>query len=108
VPEFARDFFGRLRAECPVLPVAVFLRWSVQPDDVYGFFDCSPGFVVQVDPHLEYIIVFGGSGRGEYGDWDNNDRTPEAVSRVGTEEDEWPRPRTLCPPSPQTSCRRCC
>lgn len=80
---FARDFFDRLLAEYPALRgVTAFLRWSEQPDDVYAFFDRSPGFVVQIDPHLEYVVIFGGGTRGEYGDWGNNDRTQDALDHA--------------------------
>src|SRR5262245_47535092 len=83
MPAFARDFFGRLSAEFPPLGEgAVFLRWSVQPDDVYAFFDTKPGFVVQIDPHLGYIVVIAGSGSGEYGDWGGNDRVQDAIGHV--------------------------
>lgn len=83
LPAFARDFFGRLFAEFPSLEgEAVFLRWSVQPDDIYAFFDRSPGFAVQIDPHLEYIVVIAGSGTGEYGDWGDNDRIQDAIDHV--------------------------
>ncbi len=83
MPGFARDFFGRLFAEFPCLQgQAVFLRWSTQPDDVYAFFDRSPGFVVQIDPHLEYVIVIGGHGSGEHGDWGDNDRIQDAIDHV--------------------------
>jgi len=83
MPAFALDFFDRLFAEFPPLKgEAVFLRWSVQPDDVYAFFDRSSGFVVQIDPHLEYIVVIAGSGSGEHGDWGDNDRIEDALDHV--------------------------
>lgn len=83
MPAFARDFFTRLFAEFPSLEgEAVFLRCSVQPDDVYAFFDGSPGFVVQIDPHLEYIVVIAGSGTGECGDWGSNDQIQDALGHV--------------------------
>jgi hypothetical protein len=83
MPAFARDFFARLFAEYPPLEgEAVYLRWSVQPDDVYAFFDRSPGFAVQIDPHLEYVVVIAGSGSGEYGDWGGNDRVQDALDHV--------------------------
>jgi hypothetical protein len=54
-PLFGRDFFARLFREFPDLQQGlIFLRWSGQPEDVYGVFDRSPsGFVVQIDPALE-------------------------------------------------------
>ena len=83
MPAFARDFFARLLAEVPSLEgEAVFLRWSVQPDDVYAFFDRSPGLAVQIDPQLEYVVVIAASGTGEYGDWGDNDRTQDALDHV--------------------------
>jgi hypothetical protein len=83
MPGFATDFFGRLFAEFPPLEgEAVFLRWSVQPDDIFAFFDRSLGFAVQIDPHLEYIVVIAGSGTGEYGDWGDNDRIQDALDHV--------------------------
>ena len=83
MPAFARDFFERLLAQFPaLLGDAVFLRWSDQSDDVYAFFDRTPGFVVQIDPHLEYVIIFGGGTRGEHGDWGNNDRSQDALDHV--------------------------
>lgn len=83
MPGFARDFFARLFDEFPHLRGEVlFLRWSEQSDDVYAFFDCPPGFTIQIDPHLEYVIVFGRDGRGEHGDWGDNDRTRNALDHV--------------------------
>ena len=83
MPELARDFFARLHDEYPSLRGGfVFLRWSVQPDDVYAFFDRTPGCVVQIDPHLEYIIVFGASVSGEHGDWGDNGRNRDALDHV--------------------------
>ena len=83
MPSFARDFFARLFDAFPDLKTDVaFLRWSEQPDDVYAFFDRPPGFAVQIDPHLEYVIVSGRDGRGEHGDWGDNDRTQDALDHV--------------------------
>ena len=83
MPAFTRDFFDRLLAEFPALwGGAVFLRWSVQHDDVYAFFDRPLGFVVQIDPHLEYVVIFGRGTRGEHGDWGNNDRAQDALDHV--------------------------
>lgn len=83
MPGFARDFFARLFAEFPLLRGGVaFLRWSEQPEDVYAFFDRPPGFTIQIDPHLEYVIVFGRDSRGEYGDWGDTDRTRDALDHV--------------------------
>jgi hypothetical protein len=83
MPAFARDFFVRLFAEFPPHEgEAAFLRWSEQPDDVYAFFDRSPGFAVQIDPDLEYIVVTAGSGSGEHGDWGGNDQIQDALDHV--------------------------
>jgi hypothetical protein len=80
---FGRDFFARLFDEFPDLrSEAVFLRWSVQPDDVNAFFDCPPGFMVSIDPISEYIIVSGATAHGEHGDWGDNDRTQDALDHV--------------------------
>lgn len=77
LPRFARDFFARLFDAFPKLKAeVVLLRWSEQPDDVYAFFDR------QIDPHLEYVIIFGRDSRGEHGDWGGNDRTQEALDYV--------------------------
>jgi hypothetical protein len=83
MPGFARGFFARLFGEFPALrDQVVFLRWSAQPDDVYAIFDRPPGFAVQIDPHLEYVIVLGRDSRGEYGDWGGDDRTQNALDHV--------------------------
>lgn len=59
-----------LRAAYPLEADAlVFLRWQGQPDDVYAVYDADPGFAVQIDPDLDYIIIWGGSARGEYAEW---------------------------------------
>jgi hypothetical protein len=83
MPAFARDFFARLFAELACLQgEAVFLRWSSQPDDVYAVFDVPPGFVIQIDPHLGYIIVSDASGSAEHGDWGSNDRAHDAIDHI--------------------------
>jgi len=83
LPAFARDFFCRLLAEFPKLAtVTTYLRWSSQPGDVYAFFDGSPGFVVQIDPDMGYIIVIAGSGIAEYGDWGDNDQVQDAIGHI--------------------------
>lgn len=85
MPAFARHFFARLFSEFPSLgDEVVFLCWSAQPDDIYAFVDRSPGFAVQIDPALEYIIVLAASGSGEYGDWGGNDQVQEAIDHVRT------------------------
>lgn len=83
MPGFARMFFARLFDAFPELKTeVVFHRWSEQPDDVYAFFDYPPGFTIQIDPYLEYVIVSGRDSRGEHGDWGGNDRTQDAPAHV--------------------------
>jgi hypothetical protein len=84
MPAFARDFFARLLVEFPFLEgEAIFLRWSLQPDDVYAFFDRQEGsFGVQIDPHLGYIIIIAEPGSGEHGDWGVNDRAQDAIDHI--------------------------
>jgi len=83
LPAFARDFLRRLLAEFPRLTtVMTCLRWSLQPGDVYAFFDLSPGFVVQIDPDLGYIVVFSRCSSAEYGDWGDNDQTRDAIDHI--------------------------
>ena len=56
---------------------ASFLQWSEQADDVYVIFDvCGEGIGVQIDPGLEYIIVWGPGGQAEYGDWGSDQVRP--------------------------------
>jgi hypothetical protein len=84
-PAYARDFFARLRSEFPDLgDQLVFLRCSVQPNDIYAVLDRSPGgCVIQIDPDLEYIVVRNEAGQGEYGDWGNGfDQIAEALKQV--------------------------
>lgn len=80
---FGRAFFTSVFAEFPALAEAVcFLRWSEQQEDVYAVFEGpAGGFGVQIDPHLEYIVVWGSGGQAEYGDW-NGDQVPAAVEHV--------------------------
>ena len=80
-PPFGRRFFADLFARRPDLrPAARFLRWSVQPDDVYAVFDWPGGGAgVQLDAALEYVIVWGPDGvPAEFGDW-GADQVPPAV-----------------------------
>jgi hypothetical protein len=84
-PDFGREFFKRLFRDFSQLRnTMIFLRWSVQSEDVYAICDKSPGgFMVQIDPALEYIIVASESDQGEYGDWGNGeDRVEEALKHV--------------------------
>ena len=70
-PVLGQSFFTRLFAAHPELDRDVlFLRWSVQDEDTYAFFDRPEGaFGVQFDPHLAYLIVFGAEGTNEIGEW---------------------------------------
>ena len=80
---FGRRFFAATFAEFPGLEVAAeFLRWSEQPEDVYAIFEQpGAGFGVQIDPDLEYIIIWDGDGQAEYGDW-GADQVPPAVGHI--------------------------
>jgi hypothetical protein len=87
-PEFSQRFFAEVFNEFPALAAnVVFLRWSVQPEHLYSVFNFSSGgFGVQIDPGLEYIIVWGAGEHGEYGDWmgDGDDRLASALDHVRT------------------------
>jgi hypothetical protein len=81
-PEFGRRFFQAVIDEFPETAEARFLRWSEQPGDVYAVFDLPAGGAgVQVDPELEYIILWGIDGQAEYGNW-GNDQVPPAVDHL--------------------------
>jgi len=81
-PESGRRFFQAVFDEFPEAAGARFLRWSEQPGDVYAVFDLLEGGAgVQVDPDLEYIIVWGADGQAEYGDW-GADQVPPAVDHL--------------------------
>jgi hypothetical protein len=76
-PAFGRRFFAGLFERIPDLrPAVSFLRWSEQPDDVYAVFSSDGGFAVQVDPDLEYLVVWDGDERAEFGDWDGDQVVP--------------------------------
>ena len=70
-PGFGRRFFAGLADRFPAAAeAAVFLRWTVQPGDVYAVVGLPDGgFGVQIDPDLEYIIVRTAGERAEFGDW---------------------------------------
>lgn len=80
---FGRRFFAGVFSEFPSLSIRVtFLRWSLQADDVYAVFTLpGGGFGVQIDPDLDYVIVWGPGGQAEYGDW-NGDQVPAAMDHV--------------------------
>jgi len=77
-PAFGRRLFAGLFERFPDLrPAVAFLRWSEQPDDVYAVFELpNGGFAVQVDPDLEYLIVWDAGERAEFGDWDGDQVVP--------------------------------
>jgi len=82
-PPFGRRFFAAVFGELPALAAgAAFLRWSEQPGDVYAVLDWPGGQAgVQIDPDLEYIIVWGTDGQAEYGNW-GADQVPPAVEHI--------------------------
>lgn len=82
-PLFGRRFFAALFAEFPeAVAAATFLRWSHQPGDTYAVFTWPrAGFGVQIDPDLDYIIVWGPDGQAEYGHWEG-DPVPFAIEHV--------------------------
>lgn len=81
-PEFGRRFFRAVFAEFAEAAEVRFLRWSEQPGDVYAVFDLPGGGAgAQIDPDLEYIIVWGADGQAEYGDW-GADQVPPAVHHL--------------------------
>jgi hypothetical protein len=83
-PPFGRRLFAALFGQRPDLrPRARFLRWSMQPDDVYAVFDWPGGGAgVQLDAALEYVIVWGADGvPTEYGDWGAG-QVPPAVAHL--------------------------
>jgi hypothetical protein len=82
-PLFGRRFFEDLFAQFPeAAAAATFLRWSVQPDDTYAVFSWPKGgFGAQIDPDLDYIIVWDPGGQAEYGHWDG-DPVPLAIEHV--------------------------
>jgi hypothetical protein len=82
-PPFGRRFFAAVFGEFPdVAAGATFLRWSEQPIDVYSVLGWPGGKAgVQIDPDLEYIIVWGIEGRVEYGNW-GADQVPPAVEHI--------------------------
>jgi len=82
-PEFGKRFFDAVFREFPAVAAGVkFLRWSEQPDDLYAVFTWpGVGAGAQIDPALEYIIVWGVDGQAEYGDW-GEDQVPPAVDHI--------------------------
>jgi hypothetical protein len=70
-PQLGQQFFTCLFDAHPELARdAVFLRWSVQDEDTFAFFDRPNGaFSVQFDARLQYIIVVGQDGTNEIGEW---------------------------------------
>jgi hypothetical protein len=82
-PAFGARFFAEVFRLFPALAGGVaFLRWSMQPEDVYAVFESPAGGLgVQVDPHLEYLIVWGAGGQAEYGPG-GGDQVAAAVDHV--------------------------
>jgi hypothetical protein len=82
-PEFGRRFFSEVSVRVPqLIPHAVFLRWASQPEDVYVVFplpECGIG--VQIDPDMEYVIVWGTEAVAEFGDW-GGDQADSAIDFV--------------------------
>ena len=85
-PAFGQRFFAEMFRQLPALSANVtFLQWSTQPEHVWAFFDVSGGgFGGQVDPGLEYLIVWGPGGTAEYGSWEGEDQVPPAIDHVRT------------------------
>lgn len=82
-PEFGRRFLKSAGERFPGLQDGMmFLRWSTQPADVYAvYFWRGAGIGVQIDPDLEYLIVWDGHLSAEFGDWDG-DPVPQALEFV--------------------------
>ena len=82
-PPFGQRLFATVHAEFPArVAGATFLRWSEQPDHVYALLGLPGGMAgVQIDPDMEYIIVWGADGQAEYGDW-GADQVPPAVAHI--------------------------
>jgi hypothetical protein len=81
---FGQRFFAAVFGRRPELRSgARFLRWSVQPDDVYAVFDWPGGGAgVQLDAALEYVIVWGTDGvPTEFGNW-GADQVAPAVAHL--------------------------
>jgi hypothetical protein len=83
MPPFGRRFFDAVFEQFPdVAAKAIFLRWTEQPDDVYALLFWPGGAAgAQIDPALEYIIVWSAEGHAEFGDW-GTDQVPPAVEYV--------------------------
>ena len=65
--KFAHDFFPRLEVAMPNLfSKLMFHQSQEQPDDFYALYDAqNDSFVVQLDPELEHIIIWDGTGHVE-------------------------------------------
>ena len=95
-PAFGRRFFAAVFAEFPALAAAArFLRWSVQPGDVYAVFGWPGGGAgAQIDPDLEYIIVWGPAGRRSTG---TGARTRSRRPSITSADWSWARAKTPNP-----------
>jgi hypothetical protein len=73
--EMGQTLFEQLWKHFPQLKEEiVFLQWSMQPDDVYAVRDVMDGgFVVQIDPLIELVIVWNEESVREFGAWTPND-----------------------------------
>ena len=69
--ELSREFFEMLWQHYPKLKADLhFLHWTEQPEDIYAVYDVSQnGFGVQIDPHLDLIIIWDEHYTVEYGRW---------------------------------------
>jgi hypothetical protein len=94
LPAFGRRFFQAVFSEFPEsMRTACFLRWSVQPDDVYATLHFAAGGLgIQIDPDLNCIIILtDATSHAEYGDW-NGDQVASALSQVREFSCQTPRP----------------
>jgi hypothetical protein len=74
-PEYGQQFFDALFREFPALAErTTFLTSENSPDHVFAFFDADLKFGVQIDTDLDYLIVMGPRGDGEYFNWDDADQ----------------------------------
>jgi hypothetical protein len=80
---FGSELFIELLRHSPELrEELVCFRYSAQPEDTVAVFDrTSRAFGIQVDPLMEYIIVFDGESRNEIGPW-FDDSTAEALTYI--------------------------
>ena len=84
-PRFGLSFFEAVWMRFPqAQDEAVYLRWSLQPGDVYCLWDEFGGGVgAQIDSDLEYLIVWNRVESAEFGDW-NGDQLETAVQYLSS------------------------